>query len=235
MAISQYKNLVEADTVLLQFFGASQKHEIKNGIEPRINRLFKNLATHIQKGHTTLEENLPMLEYIGRQYYHAWILVADLFEQFSKDESFEKTRIYLEHYLEYSKDDNNARDIWERIANIHEINGNWNGYVHALVEKCQFITVTLAEISEVANKINQLTAHKKFSLEIDERQILLSKLAEKMKLKIDEANATDCSRLCWLLIHCDYLEEAERYLQIGLEKDPLNEHCIKLKNGLKVS
>jgi hypothetical protein len=231
LAISQYKNLVEADTLLLQFFGASQKHEIKNGIEPRINRLFKNLARHISHGHASLEDNLPMLEFIARQYHPAWILIADLFEQFSEDNSLEKTRIYLEHYLEYSSDENVAINIWERIANIHEVNSNWNGYVHALVEKCLFPRVAFSEISDSANKVNQLTARKTFQLDIDERQILLSKLAEKMKDRINEADATDCSRLCWLLIHCDFHEEASKYLQIGLSKDSNNEHCIKLRNG----
>lgn len=231
LAISQYKNLVEADTLLLQFFGASQKHEIKNGIEPRINKLFKNLERHILNGRASLEDNLPMLEFIARQYHHAWILIADLFEQFSEDKSLEKTRIYLEHYLEYSNDENVAITIWERIANIHEINANWNGYVHALVEKCLFPKIAYSEISDAANEINLLTARKTFQIDIDERQILLSKLADKMKQRINEADATDCSRLCWLLIHCDYHEEAAKYLQIGLTKDPNNEHCNKLKNG----
>lgn len=229
LAISHYKNLVEADTRLLQFFGASQKHEIKNGIEPRINKLFKNLARQISQGYGTLEENIPMLEFIARQYYHAWILIADLFEQFPQD--LEKTRIYLEHYLEYSSDENVAMNTWERIANIHEINSDWNGYVHALIERCLYPSVAFSEISDTANKINQLLARKIFQLDIEEQQILLSKLAEKMKDRIEEADATDCSRLCWLLIYCDYHEEAAKYLQIGLSKDPNNEYCIRLSSN----
>ncbi|MDZ5712613.1 NB-ARC domain-containing protein [Jeotgalibacillus haloalkalitolerans] len=235
LAISHFKNFVEADTILLQFFGAAQKHEIKNGIEPRVNRLFRNLARNIKSEHTTLEENLPMLEFIARHYYKAWILIANLSEEFSKEDPLGKSRLYLEHYLEYSDDESASIVIWDKIASIDQQNENWSGYIHALVEKCLIPSVSFKDISEAANKINHLKSQDLTGFDIEEQHVLLSKLADKMKERIKEADATDCSRLCWILMSLDLLEDANKYLELGLDKDPNNDYCKRLKNRLQLT
>lgn len=234
LAISHLKNLVEADSLLLHFFGASQKHEIKNGIEPRIISLFKNLSRHISKGHTSLEDNLPMLEFIARNYYPAWILIADLCEEFINDVQSKRTIVYLQHYLEYSDDLEMAVSIWDRIANIHEYNMNWHEYIHAIVEKCLINEIPFEEVSDTVNKINQLKYQGNIHLDFEEKHILLNKLVVQMKNRISEASATDCSRLCWLLINLDLHEEAEKYLEIGLKIDQENEHCKKLQSRIPI-
>ncbi|WP_260287083.1 hypothetical protein [Peribacillus aracenensis] len=94
--------------------------------------------------------------------------------------------------------------------------------------------IPFPEISDATNKINHLISQGIFQLDIEEQQIMLSKLVEKMKERIDEADATDCSRLCWLLLKLDYYEEASKYLELGLSKEPDNDHLNKLKTRIVI-
>jgi hypothetical protein len=62
---------------------------------------------------------------------------------------------------------------------------------------------------------------------------LLGPIARVMQQRIAEADADDCSRLGWLLIHLDEPEKADKVVMIGLEKRPHNEHLQKLKVKLR--
>jgi hypothetical protein len=224
--ISHFKNVVEADTELLHFFGASQKHEVKNGIEPRILKLFRNVARNIGLHRTKLDENLPMLEFIARQFAPAWVYLADLCEELEVNNA--KVKQYLYHYLEYSEDKHEAISVWTKIAKINEANHDWFEYVHALVEKCIVENISFFELSDAANTVNHLFSTDKLHLD-DENFILVKKLVEKFESRVHEGNSTDCSRLCWLLLRLDEDEKAFGYLKQGLKLDPNNEFCQKLK------
>lgn len=47
-----------------------------------------------------------------------------------------------------------------------------------------------------------------------------------------EADATDLSRLAWLCMYDQDPEAAEYWATEGLQKDPNNEHCLRLKRRL---
>lgn len=225
--ISHLKSVVEADTEMLQFFGVGQKHEVKHGIEPRIIKLFRNVAQTTLRGKSKLEENIPMLEFIARQYPQAWIYLANLCEEFDVDSV--QIKQYLYHYLEYSYDQEEAINVWTRIAAINEVNNDWLEYAHALIEKCMLENIPFYVISEVANTVNHMLVIDRLQLDLEEKSIIVRKLAEKMELRLQEGNATDCSRLCWLLLRLDEDEKAIEYLRYGLKLDPNNEYCQKLK------
>lgn len=228
LSISGLKSMIEADTELLHLFGASQKHEVKNGIEPKVLRLFKNVGREIALKRSSLEKNLPMLEFIARRYSLAWVYIADLFEAFNE---IIKSKEYLYHFLEYGHE--NKKEIikvWERIASIAEIEQNWNEYIHALVEKSINDEINFADISESSHIINHMMTQGKLKVDQDEKAILIRKLADQMELRIKEGNATDCSRLCWLFLHLNEDEKAIECLKYGLSLDKDNEYCKRLKN-----
>jgi hypothetical protein len=78
LAVSPMKGAIEADTQLLQAFGAAQQSDIRHGLAPRVDRLFRSLAARISSGAATLSEHLPMLEFLARRYPPAWLLLAAL-------------------------------------------------------------------------------------------------------------------------------------------------------------
>jgi hypothetical protein len=221
--------MIEADTELLHYFGASQKHEVKNGIEPKILRLFKNVGRDIALKRSKLEENLPMLEFIARRHIMAWIYIADLYETFNDGDN--RAKEYLYHYLEYGQENKiESIRIWERIASIAEHEQNWHEYVHALVEKSTIEETSFTDVSESANIINHMLTQGKLRFDQDEKAILVRKLADRMELRIKEGTATDCSRLCWLFLHLNEDEKAIECLRHGLQLDDENEFCRKLRS-----
>lgn len=50
-----------------------------------------------------------------------------------------------------------------------------------------------------------------------------------MEPRLAEGDATDCSRLAWLLIRCDQEDRALEIVEYGLKLDPNNEYCQNLK------
>jgi hypothetical protein len=55
-----------------------------------------------------------------------------------------------------------------------------------------------------------------------------------MSAREGEANATDLSRLAWLLVAIDQRAEAKRVIRAGLTLEPADPHCRKLAARLKV-
>jgi len=230
LSISPLRSIVEADTQLLYFFGAAQKNEVKCGIEPRILKLFKNIARDIVVGKSNLDNYLPMLEFIARQYPPAWIYVASLCEELNCEDTFIKN--YLYNYLE-SSDKKQAYDVWSRIASLSLKSGKLLEYFHAKIEKCILPETPFNEISGTANEINYKLSKNEL-LDNEELMIMIGNLALIMEERIDEGDATDCSRLCWLLLRLNEEEKAIKYLQKGLEMDPYNIYCNRLKEKLNL-
>jgi len=53
-----------------------------------------------------------------------------------------------------------------------------------------------------------------------------------MRPRMAEANATDCSRLAWLLLRSGREDEAREWTLKGSNMDPDNEHCQSLADRL---
>lgn len=229
LSISSMKNLIQADTEMLHLFGASQKHEFRNGIEPKIKRLFQNVSREISLKKTDLTENLPMLEFIARRHSFAWVHIANLIDTFTDDKN--KVKLYLYKYLEQGLNiTNESLKAWIRIAEIAEAQNDWKEYVHSLVEMSCINGVEIDRISDSANTINHMFVQGKLNYDHDEKFVLMRKLAETFKARINEGTATDCSRLCWLYLHLNEEEMAMEILKLGLEIEPNNEYCVKLKS-----
>jgi len=181
-------------------------------------------------GKSNLDNYLPMLEFIARQYPPAWIYVASLCEELNCEDTFIKN--YLYNYLE-SSDKKQAYDVWSRIASLSLKSGKLLEYFHAKIEKCILPETPFNEISGTANEINYKLSKNEL-LDNEELMIMIGNLALIMEERIDEGDATDCSRLCWLLLRLNEEEKAIKYLQKGLEMDPYNIYCNRLKEKLNL-
>jgi len=89
---------------------------------------------------------------------------------------------------------------------------------------------SLEDISNSANRFNGLFATHQFLFE--ERNLLVARLARVMEAQMDDANATDCSRLAWLYLMLRDEEKARNLVDRGLKLEPSNEYCLKLKEKL---
>ncbi|HUZ45275.1 MAG TPA: NB-ARC domain-containing protein [Terriglobia bacterium] len=224
LAVSPMKAAIEADTVLLQLFGAAQRTDVMHGVGPRIERLVRTVASKVVRGEERLDVYLPMLEFVAGKHPPAWLLISELQEELNcPDEAQTSIRRYLE--LTTGED---ARRGWTKLLGLCRRKGDGLGELQALVELSQLPETQYAEISSAANRVNQLFKEVWLPFDLGEKVALLRRLIAIMERRIDEADATDCSRLAWLCLHTDDRELAKTYAVRGLDLDPQNWHCRKL-------
>ncbi|MEI6826377.1 MAG: NB-ARC domain-containing protein [Desulfuromonadales bacterium] len=230
LTVDPYKSAIELDLKLLQYFGASQIMDMKHGIHPRIERLFKHLADKISKGIDKLDDHIPMLEFIARKYPPAWLLLGRLFQENNGPEAIEKETTALRHYLEFMQDDETAKEVWERILSLSRLSGDIGSEIHALYEICALPCADYKRISDCANRINSIFRENFAAIDTDEKRYIVEKIVSVMERRLDEADATDLSRLSWLCLHLKDELRAREYANKGYQLDNNNEYCAKLIN-----
>jgi len=106
----------------------------------------------------------------------------------------------VRRYLENTRGQG-AQIGWTRLAELARRTGDGLGELQALVELASVPTVDFNVVSDAANRANQLFRDQWLPLEIGEKGVLLERLMEVGLQRLDEANATDCSRLAWIALH----------------------------------
>lgn len=233
--VSPMKPAIEADNVLLQAFGAAQLPDVRYGIQPRIDRLFRYVANRAGQNSEELTKHIPMLEFIARKYPPAWLMIASLYEEVLVPDSAERIKDSLRHYLESTPKTGGQRVAWDRLARICQQTRDCPGEIHAMVEMCQLPDSSFSSISNAANRLNGLLFRHELVLDSEEKQIIIRQLVQLMERRMGEADAIDCSRLAWLCWHSQDEVRASKYTRRGLEIDRANEHCLKLAEKLQLT
>jgi tetratricopeptide (TPR) repeat protein len=236
LEISPFKIAIEEDRRLLLEFGAGKREDAHHGVAPRINRFIKSVARTISEGRRTLEDTLPILEYLASRVPRVYVQLADLVLEIGS-EHVERAKGYLRTYLEtaptYKKE-----EIWFKIADLCQLTNDTMGEVHALREAALLPTARTRDVSEIANRINSrirmLKGQKVEEAWSEEVCLLLARVASAMEKHFDKLSATDCSRLAWLYLNIGNKERARDIAQKGLSRDPNDWHCQNLVEKLCV-
>jgi len=233
---SPWKAAIEADLIMLREFGVGQVSDVKSGIGPRIRKLAGTLSRKMERDSLPLESYRPVLRFIASKHPPTWLLIADLELEAGHPNNIENARHATEQFIEaVAKDETTKRqEGWRRMIHIARRRENIREQIHAHAELAQLEGVPFYEISDAAQVVNELMMDARDSLEEDELPILVSKLAAIMAQRLDEANATDCSRLAWLHLHIQREDEARRYTEAGLARDLRNRHCQRLAERLGI-
>jgi DNA polymerase III delta prime subunit len=235
--VSPLKSVIEVDVRYLQAFGASQLHDIRLGIAPRIKMLYSSVNSELSRKRAKLEDYLPVLEFVSRRFPEGWLFLAELYEETGTGDYLLNAAEALRNYLA-SPDATGKRPVWRKLAQICQKTKDFAGEVHALLEECCEIETPFSAISYAANRLNALFKEYNY-LELDtdseEKEIVVNKLKQIMESRIyTEGDATDCSRIAWLCIHLKDIAGAKRFVEKGLEIDEFNEHCSRLHKRLFV-
>ncbi len=234
LVVSPMKSAVEADTVILQQFGAGQRSDVRHGVAPRIERLIASIAKRALKQAATLDEYMPMLEFVARHYSPTWLLVASLYEDLGTPDALERAKEAIRQHLE-REGGKAAISSWRRLAAVCRRTGDLVGELHAHVELAANAEAEIDEISDAANRLNYLLAENRAILDSEEKQILVRRLAAAMDARAHEADATSLSRLAWLYLRLNDASRAEQHVKRGLALDADNEHCQRLAERLAYS
>jgi len=229
LLVSPFKSAIESDTELLRVFGATNSTEIRSGIEPRISRLFKNIAEQINRDSSLFQTYLPILEKIAYKLPKTWLSIALLYQEFTEREVYlEKASEAITLFIENVTSDEDKRSGWRLLSTINQKRADWLGEIHALVEAAILPDTDFNEISNAANRINQLLKDR-ISLDSEEKKILGGKLLDVMEKRVVvEGNGTDYSRMVWLARNIGLHKKATEYIEMGLKIDPENDYIVGL-------
>ena len=231
LAITAMKPAIEADVELLQQIGATSS--IGQGVRPRIERLFRSIAARISVGRLTLDDVIPSLEFICRQYTAAWSMLAKLHEEAGGAGRLTKAAECLQRLLEQPQPLSEQRTAWDELARIFRLMRDWTGAAQAQIRMCAMPDTPYSMLSNTANWLNSLFSDNYVAIDTDEKRLLYRELARLMEHRKQEADATDLSRLAWLYLHLHDAFRAEEVAEEGLTLDPDNEHCIRLLARLR--
>ena len=232
LEVSPFKVAVEEDRHLLLEFGAGKREDVHLGVIPRIDRLVRATAVRIGDGKVSLEESLPVLEYLASRIPTIYLALADLvLERDDRLQDADLAKRYLRNFLE-AADLHEREEVWLRLADLCRATNDAVGEVHALSEVVLEPTTTPTSIGTIANRINtrirELKGKKIEDAWSAEIRSLLERVTQVMEKHVDTLSATDCSRLAWLYLNLGREERARQVAKIGLQRDPGNHYCSNL-------
>lgn len=230
LAVSPFEAAVEADTRLLQLFGAAKATEVNLGLAPRVDTLIRQVAERVSAPQIAdrlgeLGQYLPVIEYVASQYPPAWMRLAELYEMADPVRGRPLAKAAVERYLQTQTED---ADAWLRLANLSRRASDYLTEIHALLKRAEREGAPFADLTFAANRFNQLLGDGRLDLDTLEKRVMAERLRKAMESRIDEADSTDLSRLGWLCMHLRDVEAARQYAARGLEISPSNEHCLNL-------
>lgn len=220
---------VEADRKLLMEFGATSYSNISSGLVRNIERKFKAISNRISSV-KEFESELPILEYIALRYPKTYEYIIQIYEEYG---DYEKVKYYVREYLKSNIVTSEKEILWIKLADICKYTKDWNGESHALIELIQLPNIELRTISDAANRINNHIYNNLDARVDDYKGEMLRIIIKVFKSKINRCDATDLSRLGWLLLNNNNPDEAEEVVKKGLAIDPKNTYCQRLISKLE--
>jgi hypothetical protein len=233
LEITPMRPAIDADVEFLQQIGATSTSALRHGVRPRIERLFESIASRLAARRVELEEVVPSLEFVCRQYAPAWLMLAKLHEESGVTEALTKASECLCRFLEQPQSVVEEYIGWEELARIYGLMRDWTGAAQAKIRICKLANTPYSVLSNTASWLNKLLREDYLAMDSDEKRLLYQELADLMEQKESEADATDLSRLAWLHLHLRDPERAREIVEEGLAIEADNEHCSKLLNRLR--
>lgn len=234
LQVDSAKAQVEVDTKYLQMLGAATVRDAARGIEPRISRLFGNVAENVKSGNATLEDSVPVLEYIASRYPEAWRMLADLYLELGGNTNADLAKSALRRYLESDLPEAAAYKAWRALARLAWQTNDHDTEFAAWLRIVEFPELTLIDASIGANSMNRLLQGTQVVADPEVKRTAAQKVAHAMEdlLTTSTPTADDYSRLAWLFLYRGEPDKARKYVDAGLAIEPDNTYCLNLKDKL---
>jgi len=233
---SVFRVSVEEDRKLLMEFGPGRGRGAKQQVLPRIETLYKSIASRAQTNPKLFEQYRPVMEFLAEGMPTAFFWLSDLAREIDdSDQALDRAKRYLRRYLEVPST-NNKQMIWFKLAELCRANQDATEEIHALCEAALLSSSDTEDLGEYANRLNNrirdLKSDKIEEAWSPEVHDLLQKVIGKMERHLGKLTATDCSRLAWLYLNVGNDERAREIARLGVDRDPDNEFCQRLVERL---
>jgi hypothetical protein len=229
LEINPEKIKILSDRELLMEFGTTTFSNLSSGLSLQIERKFKSISKRISSI-AEFENELPLLEYIASKYPKTYKYIIEVFEEYEK---YDKVKYYIREYIKSNIPLGQKAKLWNKLATVCRYSKDWDGESHALTELVQISGVSLEEISEAANRINNHIYNSMAAKRDEYKSEMLKIIIDNFSTHIHNGDATDYSRLGWLLLNNNNPVEAKEMVKKGLDIDESNKYCQKLLEKLK--
>jgi hypothetical protein len=146
---------------------------------------------------------------------------------------YQQAKAELNRFLENEPTGSDVAKAWEMLGYACQRTNDSLGEVNALIERAQISSVPFYDISNTANRLNQLL-REGLGVGKEEKRLLAQRLATVLERRRNEASANDLSKMAWLAFHLDNEEKAKEYAKAGLAIDPTNFHCSNILDRLEI-
>lgn len=229
--VSPFKTAIQSDVEILQMLGPARRSDIHLGLARRVENFIENISRRIEKGES-FDNYSSILEMICRAYHPAWLILARWHIEIGQPAGLEKAKECLNRFLEVDPTSAGAADAWLLLAQVCNKTDDAIGEIHAFIERAQISSVPFYDLSNAANRLNQLLRETLFGIDREQKRHLAQRIAVALDKRRKEADADDYSRMAWLAIHLDQDGAARDYVASGLAIDRDNYHCQRLAERL---
>jgi hypothetical protein len=229
--VSPAKVTIQTDVEILQMLGPTRREDLHFGLQRRVENFLSNIARRVEKG-DSFENFAPMVDMICRHYNPGWLILARWYAESNTAVGFDKAKEALRHFLENEPTGELAAGAWRSLAFYCYKTGDVLGEIHAFIERSQISSVPFYDLSNTANRLNQLLREHVLDVDREEKRIFAQRIFDALDCRRHEANSDDYSRMAWLAFHLKHEAKAREYAAAGLKLDPDNYHCQKLAEKL---
>ncbi|MDD5267574.1 MAG: NB-ARC domain-containing protein [Methylococcales bacterium] len=227
LIISTQKSQIQSDVDILKMLGPSRSNDLSLGLAKKLEGFIATVAKKADAVEV-YKSYKPIIEMICRHYPSGWLILAQWHIETATDQSFLEAKDEINKFLESEIGGAQVAEAWRTLAFVCHRLGDVMGEMHAFVERSQLPDIPFYDVSNTANRLNQLLGKQEVTNYYQEIQALAQQMTTVLERRKTEADADDLSRMAWLAIHLNQEAQALEYVKAGLQKDPENDHCLKL-------
>ncbi|TBG56022.1 hypothetical protein ELG74_30555 (plasmid) [Rhizobium leguminosarum] len=231
LSTSPLRTAIEFDIKFLQELGATSATSLGEGVAPKIRKLVQSLAAKIADGKMEFADAQSLLEFIASRLPETWLLLADLVSEIQSSSYAELEREYLRRFIETGPADLAVEKTWDRLARLYRSAGQILAACDAYNRAFELRSPSYDTMSSLANWLNNNRDGLGY-IDQSDRATVFQPLIGRMEDRINEASATDLSRLAWLNLHAGNHKRGEEVARLGMQMDPANIHCQRLTERL---
>lgn len=230
--ISHLRSKIDKDLELLYMFGPSQSNDMSVRLANRLENFIKNMSEKIDK-EGSFQDYKSILKIISQAYNPSRKILARFYMEHEEiDQHLQLAETELKLFLENSSHEQDIISAWRMLADVYLKLKEYHKNIHALTELAQISSVSFYEVSDVANCLNRYLSINKSDIRNDDKIELVHPLLDVLEKRKIEARADDFSRMAWLALNIQQETKAREYMKLGLNNDPQNCNCLKLKDHL---
>jgi len=232
MKASPLQPAVDDNVELLSMFGPLPSELSSTTLKGNIRRFFANVerAVTATPNPASITHFIEVLEYASTRYPEFRLTWAQMLARIRRVNWAVEAIRQVERYLETAEGPDRIDGLRE-LVELGVIAPDVNRELYGLVQLAQYEQTPFSDVRDTATRIMRVLRQQPQKFNKYERNSILRAFLPVLERRIvDAGTAGEFARVGWLYLLLDppNSEEARRWAERGMERDPDNEHCRKL-------